>query len=153
MVWAGAILRRMEAEGPWEYCVQLDEERGGWELPKGGAKKRKHCSSTVCTDTSLFATARRKLWEEAGVWVAWRPPGTYVWLSEQGDALPDGPARGENAWLCADLWPDEDEETVHSNRAWMTLDQLDKTPKVRGAHVRLLRCWETQRWLSAPSAE
>ena len=153
MVWAGVILRRMEAGDPWEYCVQMDAKRGGWELPKGGAKKRKHCPSTVCTDTSLFATARRKLWEEAGVWVAWRPPGTYVWLSEQGDALPDGPAPGENVLLCTDLWPEDDEAPHHPSRAWMSLDQLDKSPDARGAHVRLVRRWETQRWLSAPSAD
>ena len=102
--------------------------------------------------SSQFASARCKLWEKAGAWVAWRPRDTCVWLSGKGRRLPGEPARDENAWLCTDLRP-EDDEAHHPRRAWMSLEQLDKTPKVRGAHVRLLRCWETQRWLSAPSAE
>ena len=90
--------------------MQWDVKRGQWELSKGGHRSPpQQRESTGSSDRSVFATARCELWEEAGVWVAWRARGTYAWLSPKGDVLPDGPAPGQNAWLCIDLWPEDDD--------------------------------------------
>ena len=142
MVWAGVALRRPRDDGSWEYCVQRDLKREQWELPKGGAELRTKRRSTGCTDSSLFATARGELWEEAGVWLAWRPAGTYEWLSPQGEALPLGPEEGRSAFVCTELRP-EDTLVAHSSRAWMTLERFAAST-TRKDHVLLLRCWESR---------
>ena len=143
MVWAGVVLRRPRDGGnSWEYCVQWDPKRAQWELPKGGAELRTQRPSTGCTDSSPFATARCELWEEAGVWLAWRPPGTYAWFSPTGEALPLGPGEGRSAFVCTDL-RSEDSVVAHPSRAWMTMERFAAS-STRDDHVRFLRRWEAR---------
>ena len=80
MPWIGVVLRRWTNVDQTscgvrstvhccpEFCVEFDIKRKAWELPKGGVQPSR--------DTSPYATARRELWEEAGVWLQWRERGT-----------------------------------------------------------------------------
>jgi len=71
-MWAGIILFARGSDGVLR--VLLVSARGqrtrGWELPKGGEE---------AADSSIWATARREVWEEAGVWVSWRSPEEHSW--------------------------------------------------------------------------
>ena len=132
MPWYGTVLRRWtdEANTDWffrptpslrvpEFCVEYecgDGKRKGWELPKGGSRGE---------DSGPFATARRELWEETGVWLAWRPAGTYAWVSPKGVRLTEGPAPQENAWLVVDLLPCDTRNSHKPPPRWMTLEEFE----------------------------
>ena len=141
MVWHGVVLRRARPDTSWAYCVHWDRKRAQWELPKGGAELSTARCSTGRVDSTPFATARCELWEEAGVWLAWRPEGTYAWLTAQGRLLPNGPAEGRSAFVCTELRPEEDCVDVHPARSWMTLARFAGST-TREDHVRLVRRWE-----------
>ena len=150
MPWFGTILRRWtDADHTdWffrptpllrvpEFCVEYEcgtsGGRSGWELPKGGFRDG---------DSGPFATARRELWEEAGVWVTWRPPGTYVWASPTGRRLPNGPAPRENAWLIVDLMPGDIRNVHKPPPRWMTIDEFGGNSWRRDHHelLRAIQC-------------
>ena len=120
-----------------------DKKRGGWELPKGGAELAQPRPSTGCTDSSPFATGRGELWEEAGVWLAWREPGSYMWVSPTGSTLTSTPAKRQSAFLCTDLRA-TDEMVPHDRRAWMTLEEF-AAKSMRQDHVDLLQRLQASR--------
>jgi 8-oxo-dGTP pyrophosphatase MutT (NUDIX family) len=120
MPWYGALLWQRDADG-LRICCQYDHDRRGWELPKGGHQLGRRASSGV-PDSSPFATARHEMWEEAGVWLAWRPPGAYDWVTEKGEPLPGGPGLHQNAFIVTEL-STEDEQGASTDRRRLNLEE------------------------------
>ena len=146
MPWLGTVLRRWtdDEQTDWffrptpmlrvpEFCVEYEYGtsggRRGWELPKGGLRDG---------DSGPFATARRELWEEAGVWLAWRPLGTYAWVSPRGVRLTGSPAPRENAWLVVDLLPCDIRNVHKPPPRWTTVEEFEDN-SWRADHLELLR--------------
>ena len=82
MPWAGVILWRpcRITSGARVFCAVFDEKRQDAELPKGDFQPLRR-ESSGCADVSLFATARWKLWEEAGWWLSYREH--YWWVDNR----------------------------------------------------------------------
>ena len=150
MPWYGVVLRRWSKQDrtDWsftatneyclpEFCVQYDTKRYDYELPKGGAHTTRPRRSTGCIDSSPFGTARYELWEEAGVWLAWRGRFTYQWASSNGTILPGGPSAHSNAWLCTDLSP-WDQWDMERAPLWFSVSDFEELSN-REDHLRVLR--------------
>ena len=150
MPWYGVVLRRWSKEDrtDWsftatneyclpEFCVQCDTKRRDYELPKGGAKTTRRRHSTRCIDSSPFGTARCELWEETGVWLAWRGRFAYQWASSHGRILPGGPSADSSAWLCTDLSP-WDQWDMERTLLWFSVSDFEEWSN-REDHLRVLR--------------
>ena len=150
MPWYGVVLRRWSKEDrtDWsftatneyclpEFCVQCDTKRCDYELPKGGAKTTRPRRSIGCIDSSPFGTARCELWEETGVWLAWRGRFAYQWASPHGRILPGGPSADSSAWLCTDLSP-WDQWDMERTLLWFSVSDFEKWSN-REDHLRVLR--------------
>ena len=98
-------------------------------------------------DSSPFATARRELWEEAGVWIGWRPTGTYSWVTPEGGLLPTAPTLQQNAWLCVDLAAEDTRDVNRAPPRWMTVEEF-AAYSWRTDHLELLR---TVQFLQLPA--
>ena len=147
--WRGVILRRWTrpSRDYWsmrptqqyyipEFCtVRVPKRREAYELPKAGARWH---------DTSPFATARRALWEEAGVWLGWRDPGTFAWVDSEGELLHNAEP-WISSWVLADLsWDGDMCERVSHH--WLALDEfLDLSNRDDHAKV-LTRTMHRQLW-------
>ena len=146
MPWVGVVLRRWtdEQRTDWyhrptptrrlpEFCVEYEDGnsggRSGWELPKGGMSQ---------ADPDHFAAARRELWEETGVWLGWRPAGTFAWVNSEGWGIAGNPAREQNAWLCVDLEASDTRDGERPPPRWMTVDEFEAF-SWRSDHQRLLQ--------------
>ena len=140
MPWIGVVLRRWTNVDQTscgvrstvhccpEFCVEFDIKRKAWELPKGGVQPSR--------DTSPYATARRELWEEAGVWLQWRERGTSTWASPKGDVLGEAPSADKHAWLVTDVLP-YDEIDLRRPPMWMSLARFRQISP-RDDHVKVL---------------
>ena len=150
MPWYGVVLRRWSKEDrtDWsctatneyclpEFCVQYDTKRYDYELPKGGAETTRPRRSTRCIDSSPFGTARCELWEETGVWLAWRGRFAYQWVSPDGRILLGGPSADSSAWLCTDLslW---DQWDMERTPLWFSVSDFEELSN-REDHLRVLR--------------
>ena len=113
--WYGALLWQHDGDD-LRVCCQYDHGRRGWELPKGGQELGRRASSGV-PDSSPFATARHELWEEAGVWLAWRPPGADDWVTQSGAPLPGGPGPQQNAYILTELRTEDEQAEPGGMRA------------------------------------
>ena len=131
MPWAGVVLWKGSGVGRL-FCVQFDAKRQDWELPKGRFEARLRYSSGVA-DSSLFATARWELWEEAGVWLSWR--SRFLWVDPAGRRL-KAPPRG-NAWVVTSAAPEDEVCEDFAARRWMTLVEFERHTSRRD-HVALL---------------
>ena len=150
MPWYGVVLRRWSNEDrtDWsftatneyclpQFCVHYDTKRYDYELPKGGAKTTRPRRSTRCIDSSPFGTARCELWEETGVWLAWRGRFAYQWVSPDGRILPGGPSADSSAWLCTDLSP-WDQWDMERTPVWCSVSDFEELSN-REDHLRVLR--------------
>ena len=93
--------------------------------------------SSGVPDSSPFATARRELWEEAGLWLEWRQRGEFHWVSRDAVPLIQGPGPHQSAFLVTQL-QEGDREVDHLRRAWMTLEEC-AAQGLRRDHLQLLR--------------
>ena len=136
MAWVGVILCQV-LTGLTTYCVEWDDKRKKWELPKGGAELRQPRDSTGSVDSSPFATARAELWEEAGIWLAWREMANFACLGQHGNLLTNGLEENRNGWIYTTI---QENDTVieHSNRTWMTLEEYRTERFRRQDYVKLL---------------
>ena len=136
MAWVGVILCQV-LTGLTTYCVEWDDKRKKWELPKGGAELTRRRSSTGSVDSSPFATARAELWEEAGIWLEWREMANFACLGQHGKLLTYGLEENRNGWIYTTI-QDNDTMIEHSNRTWMTLEEYRKERFRRQDYVELL---------------
>ena len=134
MPWYGALLWQHDGDD-LRVCCQYDHGRRGWELPKGGQELGRRASSGVL-DSSPFATARHELWEEAGVWLAWRPPGAYDWVMQTTTPLPGGPGPQQDAFILTEL-STEDEQAASTHRRWLNLEECGRL--LRHDHLSVAR--------------
>ena len=135
MPWYGALLWQHDGDD-LRVCCQYDHGRRGWELPKGGRELGRRASSGV-PDSSPFATARHELWEEAGVWLAWRPPGSYAWVTPSGARLPGGPGPQQNAYILTELRTEDEQAEPGGMRGWLNLEECENL--LRRDHLRVAR--------------
>ena len=92
------------------------------ELPKGAMEKVRRQTSAA-SDSSPFACARWELWEEVGIWLQWRESEDFQWVSQGGDALPQGPGPRQSAFVVTELQDADDDVVVCCRRAWLTLEE------------------------------
>ena len=125
MAWYGAVVWREGPGGQREFCFTRDEGSGLWELP-GSVMERTWRESSLSPDTSPFSTARWELWEEAGLWLAWREFGDFWWTGEDQILTwigrDSGPGPQQSAFVLTRL-QDEDEMMPHPQRSWLTLQE------------------------------
>jgi hypothetical protein len=146
MPWYGALLWQHDGND-LRICCQYDHGRRGWELPKGGQEPRRRASSGV-PDSSPFATARHEMWEEVGVWLAWRPPGAYDWVTQKGAPLPWGPGPQQDAFVVTKLRT-EDEQAVSTHRRWINLEECGRRLRSDHLSVALRQVVELAPWKNA----
>ena len=146
MPWYGALLWQHDGND-LRICCQYDHGRRGWELPKGGQEPRRRASSGV-PDSSPFATARHEMWEEAGVWLAWRPPGAYDWVTQKGAPLPWGPGPQQDAFVVTKLRT-ENEQAVSTHRRWINLEECGRRLRSDHLSVALRQVVELAPWKNA----
>ena len=111
-MWFGILLYRRHGGG-LQICFEKDR-RGKLELPKGGEEH---------FDKSPFATARREMHEEAGIWVGYRKVGEYFWTANHG-----------SAFLVTEMQPG-DIVYASDTREWRRISELEG---VREDHRRLV---------------
>ena len=120
--WLGVVLLSWWAAQWWVCCITESHGRrkGQRELPKGGfctgstSKVGKRESvrrrideleadireSTGKADANPFQTARWELYEEAGVWLGFRPAGTFLWLRPaKSQPVASASTPNRSAWL------------------------------------------------------
>ena len=153
--WFGVILWRRRPDGITKYCVQVDSKRStGVELPKGGVRnlqsRQAPPHSSGCKDTSAFATARWEMWEETGIWLAWREVGTFRWVNKRGHSIQEPVnfwSGTRSAYVVTEFQDWMDECSYHKDhlyrRRWMTSDEFNLYSK-RHDHKEVLACLESR---------
>ena len=134
MPWADVILWRpcRITSGARVFCAVFDEKRQDAELPKGDFQPLRR-ESSGCADVSLFATARWKLWEEAGWWLSYREH--YWWVDNRTGRRLLGP--NGSAWVVAQC-SSADNSCVCPARRWGTAQAFANLCKHHQEQVRLL---------------
>ena len=122
----------------WQHCYCHGLGRSG-TLPSASPTK-------VLLLAGIVNWLCCELWEETGIWLNWRDSKSFVWLDKYGYVLFHGLEEGMKVWMYTNL-QHNDSIDVHSDHAWVTLEEYRVTPWHRNDHVRVLERIETSAYI------
>ena len=73
------------------------------------------------------------------MWLGWREEGDFMWISQHGERLPNGPDPGSNAFVCVELRPEDVIRPHMEGRQWMTVEEFAASSPRRRDHLRILQ--------------